>query len=167
MTVTNVHQDSEALTLSISSHFGAAIDQVWELWADPRKLERWWGPPTHPATFVDHDLGPGGTVSYFMTGPDGERFYGWWRVLEVRAPLSLRFEDGFADDAGRPNPTLPTTMAQVTLSEHPEGGTTMVIESTFPSREAMQQMVDMGMVEGMKLALGQIDDILRGVWSER
>jgi len=167
MTVTNVHQDAEALTLSISSHFDADIDQVWQLWADPRKLERWWGPPTYPATVVDHDLAPGGSVSYFMTGPDGARFFGWWRVIEAKPPLALRFEDGFADDTGRPNPQLPVTIAQVTLSEHPDGGTTMVIETRFPTREAMQQMAEMGMVEGMTAALGQIDDILRGARSQR
>src|SRR5659263_474246 len=55
----------------------------------PDQLERWWGPPTYPATVVEHDLTPGGHVTYFMTGPEGERFHGWCRVLEVDPPLSL------------------------------------------------------------------------------
>jgi hypothetical protein len=36
----------------------------------------------------------------------------------------------------------------------------MAIETTFPSPEAMDQMITMGMDEGMTAALGQIDDIL-------
>ena len=39
-------------------------------------------------------------------------------------------------------------------------GTRMVIETTFPSREAMEQMIEMGMEEGMSAAMGQIDGIL-------
>lgn len=54
-----------------------------QLWADPRKLERWWGPPTYPATVVEHDLRAGGKVAYLMTSPEGEQHHGWWKVLEV------------------------------------------------------------------------------------
>ena len=38
------------------------------------------GPPT---TVVAHDLRPGGKVSDFVTGPDGDRSPGWWRLLAV------------------------------------------------------------------------------------
>ena len=72
MTVTAVRKDPEKLTMTLDAEFDASPDQVWNLWADPRKLERWWGPPTYPATVVDHDLVPGGTVSYYMTGPEGD-----------------------------------------------------------------------------------------------
>ena len=48
-----------ALTMTITAEFDAPIERVWQLWADPRQLERWWGPPTYPATVVDHDLSPG------------------------------------------------------------------------------------------------------------
>lgn len=40
-----------------------------------------------PATVVDHDLRPGGTVNYFMTGPEGDQPHGYWRVL-AGAPSS-------------------------------------------------------------------------------
>ena len=73
MTVTSVHKDPEALTMTITAEFDAPVEQVWQMWADPRQLERWWGPPTYPATVVDHDLTPGGRVTYFMTGPEGDK----------------------------------------------------------------------------------------------
>jgi uncharacterized protein YndB with AHSA1/START domain len=160
MSVTSVHKDPEALTMTVTAEYGAPIDRVWGLWADPRKLERWWGPPTYPATFVDHDLTPGGHVSYFMTGPEGDKPRGWWRILSVEAPHRLEFEDGFADDAGEPNPDMPTMTMRVTLAE--QGGVTrMTIETTFPSKESMEQLISMGMEEGMTAAVGQIDDLLR------
>ena len=161
MTVTNVHKDPATMTMTIVSEFEAPIARVWQLWENPRELERWWGPPTYPATFVDHDLTPGGSVTYFMTGPEGDEARGWWRVLAVQAPHSLEFEDGFADDNGDPNPDMPTMTMRVTLNERPEGGTRMAIATTFRSLEAMEQIIAMGMEEGMASALAQIDELLR------
>jgi len=161
MSVTDVQKDPASLTLTITSEFDAPVARVWQVWEDPRRLERWWGPPTYPATVVDHDLTPGGKVSYFMTGPEGDQHHGWWRVVAVDAPHLLEFEDGFADDTGTPNPDLPVTLTRVSLSEK-AGRTQMAIETTFPSLEAMEQVISMGAEEGMKAALGQIDDLLTG-----
>jgi len=161
MTVTNVHKDPANLSLTITCEFEAAIERVWQLWEDPRQLERWWGPPTYPATFVDHDLRPGGVVTYYMTGPEGDRPHGGWDVVAVEAPHRLEVEDWFADDEGKKSPDLPTTTMRVTIDERSGGGTTMAITSVFPSLEAMEQVLAMGAEEGMKQALGQIDEILR------
>ena len=147
--------------MTITAEYAAPIERVWNLWADPRKLERWWGPPTYPATFVDHDLTPGGHVAYFMTGPEGDKPHGWWRVLSVEAPHRLEFEDGFADDAGDPNPDMPTMTIRVALDEQAGGTTRMTIETTFPSKESMEQLISMGMEEGMTAAVGQIDGLLQ------
>jgi uncharacterized protein YndB with AHSA1/START domain len=160
MTVVSVHKNPEALTMSFTATFDAAVEQVWSVWADPRKLERWWGPPTYPATVVDHELTPGGRVTYFMTGPEGDQPRGWWRVLAVDSPHRLEFEDGFADGDGEPNPNMPMTTTRVSLTAIEDGGTTMVIETTFPTLEAMETLVAMGVEEGLTLAIGQIDDLL-------
>lgn len=159
MSVTSVHKDPAALTMTITAEFDVPVERAWQLWEDPRQLERWWGPPTYPATFVDHDLSPGGQVTYYMTGPDGDQPHGWWRVLSVEAPHHLEFEDGFADAAGNPNPEMPTMVIRVDLGAA-AGTTRMVVETRFPSLEVMEQMVAMGMEDGMTAAIGQIDEIL-------
>lgn len=159
MPVTEVNKDLEALTMTITAEFDAGAEQIWEMWADPRRLERWWGPPTFPATFVEHDLTPGGRTAYFMTGPDGQKYHGWWRIEETEPPKRLRFADGF-DDEGNPNEEMPgPSSATVTITEA-EGVTTMSIQSEFASREEMEQMIEMGMEQGMVEALGQIDTLL-------
>ena len=160
MTVTDIHKDPTALTMTVASEWDAPIARVWQLWADPRKLERWWGPPTYPATVVEHDLRPGGKVSYFMTSPEGEQYHGWWKVVAVDEPHHLELEDGFADPEGKPNESMPTTQSIVTFAELPGGATSMHIETRFPSPEAMAQMIEMGMEEGLSAAMGQIDAIL-------
>jgi uncharacterized protein YndB with AHSA1/START domain len=159
MTVKDVEKDPATLTMVVTAEFDAPVERVWQLWADPRQLERGWGPPTYPATVVDHDLVPGGTVSYYMTGPEGDKHRGWWRILTVDAPRSLEVQDGFADDTGRPNPDMPSMTIRVVLSE--EGGVTQVVTTTtFPSLEAMDQLLNMGMEEGLRAAMAQMDEIL-------
>lgn len=162
MPVKSVHKDPENLTMTLVAEFGGAIERVWDVWADPRKLERWWGPPTYPATFVDYDLAVGGRAFYFMTGPEGDKHYGWWMVTAIEPPHRIEFEDGFADETGARNDELPATTTVVTLEGPPEGPTVMTIETRFATLEAMEQLVEMGMEEGLTLAVGQIDELLAG-----
>jgi uncharacterized protein YndB with AHSA1/START domain len=161
MSVTSVDKDFDSLTLTLVADFDASIERVWQLWADPRRLERWWGPPTYPATVEEHDLTPGGAVTYVMTGPAGEKARGWWRVTAVDSPTSLDFIDGFADNDGEPIADMPTTTVQVRLSET-DGATRMVLRSTFDSREHMQRVVDMGAPEVLQQTVGQMDALLAG-----
>ena len=160
MSVTSVVKDREAKTMTLTAEFEAPVERVWQLWADPRQLERWWGPPTYPATFEEHDLTPGGSVTYFMTGPDGDRPRGWWKVIAVDAPRSLEFEDGFADEAGNPSADMPVMTMRVSIDAQSGGRTRMTIETSFPSPEAMDQLTAMGMEEGMTAAVSQIDALL-------
>jgi uncharacterized protein YndB with AHSA1/START domain len=159
MTVTSVDADHDNLTTTLVAEFDAPVDTVWQLWADPRKLERWWGPPTYPATFEKHDLSPGGDVTYFMTGPDGDRSRGWWRVASVDPPTALQFTDGWANEDGTPNTEMPVIEVQVRLSER-DGGTRMEIRSTYGAREELEELLEMGMLEGLQQSVGQIDAIL-------
>ena len=160
MPISRVDKDLAAHTMTVVAEYDAPVERVWQLYADPRQLERFWGPPTWPATVGDHDLRPGGRVTYVMTGPDGDTSGGYWDVLEVDAPRRFVVDDGFADTAGQPNTELPTTRMELELAERDGGGTTMTIRSTFPSTEAMQQMIEMGMEEGLREAMGQIDGVL-------
>ncbi|MCC7076831.1 MAG: SRPBCC domain-containing protein [Acidimicrobiia bacterium] len=163
MPVVRVDKDLDSHTMTVVAEYDAPVERVWQLYADPRQLERFWGPPTWPATVVDHDLSPGGRVTYFMTGPDGGKSSGYWDVLEVDAPHRFVVSDGFADDSGRPNPDMPTTRMELELTVRSGGGTTMTVRSTFASTEAMAQLLEMGMEEGMHAAMGQIDGILAAV----
>jgi uncharacterized protein YndB with AHSA1/START domain len=159
MSVTNVRKDPEHLTMTLDAEFDVAPERVWQLWADPRQLERWWGPPTYPATFTKHDLAPGSRVEYHMTGPAGDQPRGFWDIVEVDSPRLLVFRDGFANDDGSPNTDLPSNEVRVTISSVGEC-TRMSITSLFASPAAMEQVLAMGMEEGLTQAVGQIDAIL-------
>jgi len=165
MPVTGSTQDLEAFTVTFECQFAATPGQVWRMWAERGLLERWWGPPEYPATLVSHDLTPGGQVHYFMTGPDREQYPGAFRVTTLEEPTRLEFEDYFADPNGQVDPNLPVSSTRVELSPGPDDTTRMTLTSTAPSAEAMEQLIQMGAIEGMTLALGQIDALLTEIAS--
>ncbi|MCV7382239.1 SRPBCC domain-containing protein [Mycolicibacter longobardus] len=159
MPVTDVQQDIENLTLTITAHFAAPVARIWQVYADPRQLEKVWGPPAYPATVVDHDFTPGGRVNYFMTGPDGEKYPGYWEIAAVDEPRSFSFVDGFADLDFNPNPEMPVASNVYTFTEH-DGGTRATYVSIFESAADLQQLLEMGVVEGTSEALSQIDALV-------
>src|SRR5262249_1004061 len=159
MTVIGVVKDLDSLSLILVADFDAPMERVWQLWADPRKLERWWGPPTHPATLGKHDLAAARAVAYFMTGPEGEKSRGWWRVLSVNPARSLEFSDGFANQDGTPNGAMATTAVQMQLTER-GGGTRMELRFAFESGEHMEQLERWGAFEVFPQSVGQMDALL-------
>ncbi|MFT3876175.1 MAG: SRPBCC domain-containing protein [Propioniciclava sp.] len=161
MPVTHVTHDLDSRTLTIVADFAAPVERVWQVYADAAQLAQVWGPPTYPATFVRHELTPGGEMHYFMTSPEGERFYGLWRVLTVDEPHQFTFEDAFADENFAVAETLPVSHNTYAFAEH-EGGTRATYTGVYPSAEALQQVLEMGMVEGATLSLNQIDALLAG-----
>jgi uncharacterized protein YndB with AHSA1/START domain len=159
MTVITTTKDIESLTLTLVAEFDSTPDRVWEVWEDPRKLERWWGPPTFPATFTRHDFVVGGESRYFMTGPAGETPRGWWRIDAIDKPRRLDFANGLAGDDGEPVPDVEPMSGYVTF-EATDGGTRMTAVTRFIDVSQMQTMLEMSMQDGMTQAIGQIDALL-------
>jgi uncharacterized protein YndB with AHSA1/START domain len=158
MPVTDVEKDLDALTLTITAEFDADANRLWELWSDPRQLERWWGPPSHPSTFVEHELTPGARTTYFMTGPDGEKHHGRWRIEEVDPPHRLHMTDDVVDDQGKPEDGGPTGMT-IRIAEA-DGTATMSIQTHFADRASMEQTIETGFEQGMAEMLNKLDSLL-------
>jgi uncharacterized protein YndB with AHSA1/START domain len=159
MTVIGLEKDFDNLSLILTAEFDAPIERVWELWADPRQLERWWGPPTHPSTVEKHDLTVGGEVTYFMTDQDGEKSRGRWQVRSVNPPRSLEITDGFVDQDGLPSPGTPITEVQVRLTERDEG-TRMELRFLFESPEHWELLERWGAFGVFPQSVSQMDVLL-------
>ncbi|BFU46476.1 SRPBCC family protein [Krasilnikovia sp. MM14-A1004] len=162
MTVLNTYKDVEARRLTFVAEFDAGVDRVWQVWQDPRQLERWWGPPTYPATFDRHEVVVGGQSRYYMTGPEGDKARGWWTITAVEAPHRLEFDYGFSGDDGEPLDPADAAHMVVTL-DAAGAGTRMTTVTTFANPQQMETVLAMGMEEGMRLAMGQIDGVLAPV----
>jgi len=159
MPITSVTSDPAALTLTVVADYNVPVERLWAAYADPRQLERFWGPAEWPATFTRHDMAVGGWSHYHMTGPDGTVSRGWWRYLAVDPLRTIEVEDGFANEAGEPNLDMPSMRMIFAFTSTPTGSR---FESTtyFNSLDEMEKLVEMGMLEGMRSAMGQIDGVL-------
>ncbi|WP_061228957.1 SRPBCC family protein [Dietzia cinnamea] len=159
MPVTSVDKDLDQLTLTIVAEFPVPVRRLRDAYVDPRQIERFWGPPTWPATFTRHDVFPGGRTDYYMTGPDGSRSRGYWEFLAVEEGRSFEVLDGFTRDDGTPDTDLPTTR-MVFSFEATEAGSRLTTTSHFGSLAELEQLIAMGMEEGTREAMGQIDAVV-------
>ncbi|NYE18606.1 SRPBCC family protein [Microbacterium immunditiarum] len=162
MPVTAVTTDPEALTMTVTADFAAPVDRLWNAFTDPRQLERFWGPPGWPATFTQFDFQAGGFVRYHMTSPRGESSTGMWEVLSIDEPRSFEVLDSFADEAGNPIADMPASRMVFTFTETAEGSRLTNV-THFTSAEALEQVVEMGAVEGATMAMNQLDRVLEGL----
>lgn len=159
MPVTNVTIDDDLNSITVTAEFPAPPERVWQVWEDPRQLERWWGPPEFPASVTRHEFTPGGTVDYAMKGPDGSLYPGRWVFGTIDAPHTLTFADVFVDSEGATDDDLPEGRCTVTLEAIPEG-TRMTTEIVYADAEALRTVAEMGMEQGITQATNQIDGLL-------
>src|SRR4051812_36172442 len=154
MPITSVIRDTEDLTLTVVADFAAPVQRLWEAYVDPRLLERFWGPPTYPATFSRHDAAVGGRSAYTMTGPEGDTHGGYWEWLSVDPQKSFEVRDGFATPDGQPDRSLPTGRMRLVFEET-DDGSRVTITSHFDSLADLERLVGVGPGGGMGEGMGQ------------
>jgi uncharacterized protein YndB with AHSA1/START domain len=160
MPVTAVLKDPEALTMTVVAEFAASRERVWEAYADPRQLERFWGWPEYPATFLRHDMYPGGQSVWFLQGPDGPTPHFVWHFVDVQPGRSFEARDGgMLDESGQPvEDGGPSRM--VFEFADTETGCTVTTMTYFDSADALQRMIDMASDEELAGQVGRIDAVL-------
>lgn len=158
MPVTSVTRDPDHLTMTVVADFAADVQRLWEAYVDPRTLERFWGPPEYPATFTRHDAAVGGRSTYTMTGPEGDT-HGGWEWISVDPLKSFEVRDGFARADGEPNTEMPS-MRMRFVFEETDQGSRVTTTTHFDSLAELEQLLEMGMDEGMRAAMGQMDAVL-------
>ena len=159
MPVTSIDKDADALTMRIVFDTTAPQERLWNAYSDPRQLERFWGPPTYPAQFTQHDFVPGGSASYVMVGPDGDESRGWWDFRRIDEPNSFEILDGFALPDGSRNTDMPA-IRMLFEFDATDTGSRLTLTAFFNSATELEELMAMGMDEGTRLAMGQIDAVL-------
>ena len=154
MPLVSVTTDPKTLTLTIVGEYSVPQQRLWDAFADPRQLERFWGPPFAPATFTRHDFRVGGRAEYFLSLPDGGKWNGSWKFTAVNPISSFEARDGEdnAEDESMPSGMKFTFETTAT-------GSRITCVTRFSSLEAMEQTVP-GMEEGLRAAMPQLDALL-------
>lgn len=159
MPITAVDKDLQNLTMTVVADFPVPVRRLWDAYADPRQIEQFWGPEEWPATFTRHDVCTGGRSHFYMAGPDGEQSHGFWEFLNVKEGKSFEVADGFADQNGVPNPEMPTMRMVFRFDETAEGSR-LTTTTYFNSLDELEKLLSMGMEEGLRSAMSQIDDVV-------
>jgi uncharacterized protein YndB with AHSA1/START domain len=154
MPLTSVTKDAANLALTVVGDYPVPQSRLWDAFADPRQLERFWGPPAFPATFTLHDFKVGGRAEYFLALPEGKKWNGSWQFTAVNPISSFEAHDG-DDNAADEN--MPASMKFV--FETTPTGSRMTIVTQFSSVEAMEETIP-GMEEGLRAAMPQLDVVV-------
>lgn len=156
---TDVHTDTQNLTLTVSAELSAPPQRAWQLWADPRQFERWWGTPDYPAKVTSLDLRTGGRIEYHLSGPDGDTPTNVWDVVEADPPRRIVVRDAIVDDDDVPVDEGPSKFT-ITFETIAGGHTRMTIESKFPSESSLEMALKMDMDKMFEWSFGQMENVL-------
>jgi len=166
MDKTKVTKDFETNTLTIEREFSAPRERVWQAYADADKFVQWWGPEGWETTVKELNLIPGGRNHYCMKCVDknqGEWFnqesWGMMVFEDVNEPSSFTYKDYFSDAEGTLNKEMPTMTITMEFIEE-DGKTKVVSRGVVESKEQLEQLVNMGMVEGITSTMDKLDAFL-------
>ncbi|MDB5177109.1 MAG: activator of Hsp90 ATPase 1 family protein [Candidatus Saccharibacteria bacterium] len=161
-----VTKDLDNKTLTLEREFDATIDKVWKAYADKETFEKWWGPKGFETTAKEFNFAPGGRVHYDMKCVDenqpewfGKSSWGMMLIETVDAPNSFSYTDYFTDESGTLNQEMPSLKITNTFTEQ-KGVTKLTSISHADSAEQIEQLIQMGMVDGFTSQLIKLDSLL-------
>lgn len=145
--------------LTITRTFEAHIDLVWRAWTEAELLDQWWAPSPWKSKTKIMDFQPGGTRLYAMCGPNGEEHWGITSYKTINRPYHFSGEDAFCDNQGIVRPELPVAKFENSFQAN-STQTTVTVLTQYASEEHLQQVIQMGIKEGMSMAFENLDDLL-------
>ncbi len=152
---------SEGNQLTITRTFQAPIALVWRAFTEADLLDQWWAPKPWQSLTKRMDFREGGSRLYAMRGPEGEEHWCITNFQSIVKEIKLSGEDAFCqDESGAINFDFP--VAQFENHFQANGNTTLVtIVTEYASAEHLQQVIQMGIEEGLTMAYEGLDAVLR------
>lgn len=129
---------------------------VWKVCADPRHIDRWWGPNGFANKTLAHDLRVGGQWKYTMTAADGTVYPNLITYTEVTPIDRLAYDHGDWE-----NPKM--FVGSLTFTDTEEG-TLITLHTIFPTMEARDFVIEKhGAIEGGKQTLARLDEYVSNI----
>jgi len=151
--------DEEKSTITIKREFAAKRQLVWDCHTKSELLDRWFAPKPLTTRTKSMDFSEGGHWHYAMVEPNGQEYWGRVDYQTIHPIDNYTSLDGFSDDTGTVNPELPRSKWNVTFSDVK---THTLVETvvSYTSPEALQQVIKMGLKEGLTSTLERLDELL-------
>ena len=119
--------------LYIERIYDASVEEVWDAWTDPAKVEKWWGPRGFTLTTHSKDLRAGGHWNYTMHGPDGTDYPNKTVYHEVEEFRKLVYDHGAND-------TQPPLFRVTALFSEEDGKTKLQLIMALATPEAAESI---------------------------
>lgn len=148
--------------LTVTRTFDAPVNLVWRAWTEAKLLDQWWAPKPWRSQTKRMDFTIGGQRLYAMIGPEGEEHWGLTDYLAINVQHSFSGEDAFCDSEGKINEALPIAVFNNRFEETADKTIVKVI-TKYASEDHLQQVIQMGMKEGLTMAYENLDSVLNGI----
>lgn len=159
---TQITTDFDKLTFQAKREFGAPVSLVWRAYTEKELLDQWWAPEPWKTETKTMDFKVGGRWVYDMISPEGERHGGVQIFNEIVFEEFFSGIDAFIDQDGQINESMP--VASWKNSFFPmETGTLVVVDAKYPSRDALEFVLKMGMDKGVTMAHDKLSSLLASI----
>lgn len=153
------HFNTDQHTLIVKRTFDAPLDLVWKAWTDPALLDRWWAPKPWKSRTRQMDFSEGGYRLYAMVGPGGEEHWARTDYRTIVRHKQFSGDDSFCNEDGEINDSFPVAHFTNTFTGK-SGQTEVGVISEYDSREHLEQILEMGIKEGLAMAFENLDEVL-------
>jgi len=151
--------DKEKNTLTIRREFLAGRQLVWDCYTKSELLNRWFAPKPLTTKTKSMDFREGGHWHYAMVQPDGTEYWGLTEYVKIKPIDYYTALDAFSNADGEINKDLPRANWYVGFTDK---GKNTLVETivTYKSLSDLEQVINMGMEQGMKATLEKLDELL-------
>jgi uncharacterized protein YndB with AHSA1/START domain len=139
--------------IRIERIFDAPRALVWEAYTDPELLPEWLGPRELAMTVDEFDLRPGGSYRFTHTDSDGNKFVFFGELREVEEPELIVRTFQWEGMPGK------LSVERAEFEELDDGGTRIVVTSSFDSKEDRDGMLQSGMDRGVTDSYARLDEL--------
>ena len=142
-----------------SRTFKASINDVFDAYTNPSLFEQWFHPQGAKTKVYRFNVKEGGEAFFAIETPE-QTSYTLTEYQKVDRPNYLEYLDYFATPEGQKDTRLPGMHISINFKSDNKQTTTVTSTSMFPTKEAAQQAVDMGVEVGMNSTLDQLEKLL-------
>lgn len=139
--------------------FKAPINDVFDAYTNPSLFERWFHPQGAKTKVYRFNTEEGGEA-FFAIETSEQTSYTLTEYRKVDRPKYLEYFDYFATPEGKKDTRLPGMHISINFNSDNKQMTTITSTSVFPTKEAAQQAVGMGIEAGMNSTLDQLEVLL-------
>ncbi|MEZ2335486.1 SRPBCC domain-containing protein [Mucilaginibacter sp. RCC_168] len=146
-------------TLTIRREFLADRQLIWDCYTKSELLDRWFAPKPLTTRTKSMDFREGGHWHYAMVEPNGTEYWGYTEYVKIKPIDYYTSLDAFSNAEGEINKDLPRAEWLVTFTDKEENALVETIV-TYKSLSDLEQVIQMGMEQGMMATLEKLDELL-------